>query len=183
MESGSKGGSPLQVAVPPLVRSRCPSPASLAQMATSEVIASPDESLRCRERAVLRVCGSARMSPPRKEAIPSPWRRSPSSPPLLRVRARLETSIALRRLRPVVGAGTRTSPRLRTIRDALPLDASNTSRSQGHWPARRDHKDNCATSCGPIASCFDRSAGPVFPVPEPQGSAISSRIEASVLVT
>jgi hypothetical protein len=124
-------------------------------MATAEVIPSPDEALRCRERAVIRVwADSAKVVTPIRGADPEPLSTVNVEPGgLLRVRIRLEHQHCLygdydpllgrRDLALHLGA--------ETIRDVLPLDREQyLAQPKDTWPEPPDdHKDNRRFMSGP----------------------------------
>jgi hypothetical protein len=117
-------------------------------MATAEVIASPEEALRCRERAVLRVwAGKPGDATPARGADPEPPATVTVEPGgLLRVRLRLEHQHCLYGdYDPLLG---RRELELRlgsdTVRDNLPLDREQyLAQPKDTWPEPADdHKDN-----------------------------------------
>ena len=129
-------------------RSECVVSGQSASWAASELIASADDSLRCRERAVVRVwAASTRDAPPSKGADPEPLATVTVEPgALLRVRLRLEHQHCLYGdYDPLLG---RRDLELRlgssTVRDALPLDREQyLAQPKDTWPEpAEDHKDN-----------------------------------------
>jgi hypothetical protein len=117
-------------------------------MATAEVIPSPDDSLRCRERALIRVwADSAKVATPARGADPEPLATVTVEPgALLRVRIRLEHQHCLYGdYDPLLG---RRDLELRlgaeTIRDVLPLDREQyLAQPKETWPEpAEEHKDN-----------------------------------------
>jgi hypothetical protein len=117
-------------------------------MATAEVIPSPDEALRCRERAVIRVwADTAKVAPPVRGADPEPLASVTVEPGgLLRVRIRLEHQHCLYGdYDPLLG---RRDLELRlgaeTVRDVLPLDREQyLAQPKDTWPEPpADHKDD-----------------------------------------
>ncbi len=136
-------------------RSECTVAGQSGPTATSEVIASPDEALRCRERAVLRVwTGPARDAGATRAVDPEPLSTVTVEPGgLLRVRLRLEHQHCLYGdYDPLLG---RREVELHlgsaTIRDALPLDREQyLAQPKDTWtePAD-DHKDTRQFVSGP----------------------------------
>ncbi len=131
--------------------------------ATAEVIASPDEALRCRERAVLRVwTGPSRDAGPARVADPEPLSTVAVEPGgLLRVRLRLEHQHCLYGdYDPLLG---RREVELRlgaaTIRDNLPLDREQyLAQPRDSWPEPADdHKDTRHFVSGPDSLLLDAS--------------------------
>jgi hypothetical protein len=125
-------------------------------MTAADVISSPDESNRCRERAVLRVwAGKACDSPPPpRGGDPEPLKAVTVEPGgLLRVRLRLEHQHCLygdydpllgrRELELRLGADT--------VRDSLPLDREQyLAQPKDTWPEPpEDHKDTRHFMTGP----------------------------------
>ncbi len=117
-------------------------------MAIAEVIPSPDDLLRCRERAMIRVwADTAKPAAPVRGADPEPLTTVTVEPGgLLRVRIRLEHQHCLYGdYDPLLG---RRDLELRlgaeTIRDALPLDREQyMAQPKDTWPEpAEDHKDN-----------------------------------------
>ena len=135
-------------------RSECVIAGQSGPMAAADVISSPEESLRCRERAVLRVwAGKACDSTPRA-GDPEPLTTVTVEPGgLLRVRLRLEHQHCLygdydpllgrRELELRLGADT--------IRDSLPLDREQyLAQPKETWPEPpEDHKDTRHFMSGP----------------------------------
>ena len=116
-------------------------------MATAEVIASPEEALRCRERAVIRVwAGKASDNTQPRGGDPEPLSTVTVEPGgLLRVRLRLEHQHCLYGdYDPLLG---RRELELRlgsaTVRDLLPLDREQyQAQPKDTWPEPpEDHKD------------------------------------------
>ena len=129
-------------------RSECSIAGQAGPMAAAEVISSPDESLRCRERAVLKVWagGSSKDVALPRGADPEPLSTVNVEPGgLLRVRLRLEHQHCLygdydpllgrRELELKLGADT--------VRDLLPLDREQyLAQPRDTWPEpAEDHKD------------------------------------------
>ena len=128
-------------------RSECSIVGQAGPMATAEVISSPDETLRCRERAVIKVwAGPARDAALPRGADPEPLSTvTVEAGGLLRVRLRLEHQHCLygdydpllgrRELELKLGADT--------VRDLLPLDREQyLAQPRETWPEpAEDHKD------------------------------------------
>jgi hypothetical protein len=117
-------------------------------MATAEVIPSPDEALRCRERALIRVwAATSKDVTTVRGGDPEPLSTVTVEPgALLRVRIRLEHQHCLYGdYDPLLG---RRDLELRlgaeTIRDVLPLDREQyLAQPKDNWPEpAEDHKDN-----------------------------------------
>jgi hypothetical protein len=137
-------------------RSECVIAGQSSPTAAFDVISSPEEAQRCRERAVLRVwAGKACDSSPPKGGDPEPLKSVTVEPGgLLRVRLRLEHQHCLygdydpllgrRELELRLGAET-------TIRDLLPLDREQyLAQPKDTWPEPpEDHKDTRHFMTGP----------------------------------
>jgi hypothetical protein len=136
-------------------RSECVIAGQAGPMAAADVIASPEEATRCRERAVIRVwAGKACDSTPPRGGDPEPLTTVTVEPGgLLRVRLRLEHQHCLygdydpllgrRELELRLGADT--------LRDALPLDREQyLAQPKDTWPEPpEDHKDTRHFVSGP----------------------------------
>jgi hypothetical protein len=133
-------------------------------MATAEVIPSPEDSLRCRERALIRVWADTAKAPtPARCTDPEPLTTVTVDPgALLRVRIRLEHQHCLYGdYDPLLG---RRDLELRlgaeTIRDVLPLDREQyLAQPRDTWPEPADdHKDNRHFMSAPDSLLLDAGA-------------------------
>ena len=144
-------------------RSECVIAGQGGPMAAADVISSPDESLRCRERAVLRVwAGKACDAAPPRGGDPEPLKPVAVEPGgLIRVRLRLEHQHCLygdydpllgrRELELRLGADT--------IRDLLPLDREQyLAQPKDAWgEPPEDHKDTRHFVSGPDSLLLEAS--------------------------